>query len=166
MNCQPARILVVDDDEQIRHLLREFLQEEGMAVWLAADAAQMEERLREEGYDLVILDLMMPGENGLSALRRMESDAPAVIMLSAYGTVDDRVLGLELAPRISSRNPASLVNCWRGSARPCDGEGRGPTRSASERRAAHPRPRGAFFTTSPAGRSTRSRGRCSTRKTR
>ena len=96
MNRQQARILVVDDDEQIRHLLRDFLQEEGMGVGLAGDATQMKAQLRKESFDLVILDLMMPGEDGLSALRQMGTDAPAVIMLSAHGTVDDRVLGLEL----------------------------------------------------------------------
>jgi len=97
MTEQPHRILVVDDDDdQIRQLLRDFLEEEGFVVGLARDAAKLRDQLRSGSYDLVVLDLMMPGEDGLVALGHMGADAPPVIMLSAYCTVDDRVAGLEL----------------------------------------------------------------------
>lgn len=91
------RILIVDDDVGIRTLLSEFLEQNGYAAGTASGAAAMRQELQKEKYDLVVLDLMMPGEDGLTALRDLQgSDAPPVIMLSAFGTDVDRIVGLEI----------------------------------------------------------------------
>lgn len=90
------RILVVDDDREIRTLLSESLVEHGFLVRTASNAREMDHQLRLEPADLVILDLMMPGESGLEACRRLrEAGGPPVVILSALGDETDRVLGLE-----------------------------------------------------------------------
>jgi two-component system OmpR family response regulator len=97
MESEPPRILVVDDDPGIRDLLGEFLVRHGYAVESAADGREMEARLAGFDPDLVVLDLMLPGEDGLSICRRLAAGAgPAVIMLSAMGEDTDRIVGLEL----------------------------------------------------------------------
>jgi two-component system OmpR family response regulator len=91
------RILVVDDDAELRQLVGDFLRSHGLDVDVARDAREMDARFAEARYDLVILDLMMPGEDGLSVLRRLRGGArPAVIMLSAMGEATDRIIGLEV----------------------------------------------------------------------
>jgi two-component system OmpR family response regulator len=91
------RILVVDDDADLRRLIGDFLRGHGLEVDGARDAREMDARLAEARYDLVILDLMMPGEDGLSVLRRLRGPTrPAVIMLSAMGQDTDRIVGLEV----------------------------------------------------------------------
>ena len=91
------RILVVDDDADLRRLIGEFLRGHGLEVESASDAREMDVRLAESRFDLVILDLMMPGEDGLSVLRRLRGPArPAIIMLSAMGQDTDRIVGLEV----------------------------------------------------------------------
>jgi two-component system OmpR family response regulator len=93
----PARILVVDDDADLRRLIGEFLASHGFQVDEAASAAEMQRRIDAQAPDLVILDVMMPGEDGLSAARRLAAArGPAVIMLSALGTDTDRIVGLEI----------------------------------------------------------------------
>ncbi len=96
------KILVVDDEPEIRDLLRLYLEKDGYDVVEAADGAQalsalQEESLRSEGIDLVILDIMMPGIDGYRVLQniRENSNIP-VIMLSAKGTDSDKILGLDL----------------------------------------------------------------------
>jgi two-component system OmpR family response regulator len=92
-----ASLLIVDDDAGIRTLLGESLKARGYAVHLAADARAMDHILASEAVDLIILDVMMPGEDGLSVCRRLASrDAPPVIMLSARGDEADRIAGMEL----------------------------------------------------------------------
>ena len=90
-------ILIVDDDEQIRQLLREYLAGFGMTVTGVTDGVAMEESLAKNSFDLVILDLMLPGEDGLSLCRslRVKSDIP-ILMLTARGEAMDRVVGLEV----------------------------------------------------------------------
>jgi two-component system OmpR family response regulator len=90
-------ILIVDDDEQIRQLLREYLAGFGMSVTGVTDGVAMEESLAKNSFDLVILDLMLPGEDGLSLCRslRVKSDIP-ILMLTARGEAMDRVVGLEV----------------------------------------------------------------------
>jgi two-component system OmpR family response regulator len=91
------RILVVDDDADLRRLIGEFLRGHGLEVESASDAREMDARLAQSRFDLVILDLMMPGEDGLSVLRRLRGPArPAIIMLSAMGQDTDRIVGLEV----------------------------------------------------------------------
>ena len=91
-----ATLLVVDDDRDIRLLLANSLGARGYRVETAANAHEMDEVLARTKVDLVILDVMMPGEDGLSACRRLtRSGGPEVIMLSALGEEQDRILGLE-----------------------------------------------------------------------
>lgn len=94
----PARhILVVEDDTQLREQVTSYLADHGFQVHAAADARQMDQILGEAPIDLVVLDLMLPGEDGLSICRRLSAEGgPAIIMVSAMGEEIDRVLGLEL----------------------------------------------------------------------
>lgn len=90
-------ILIVDDDREIRSLVAQFLKKHGYRVTPAADGREMM-RLMEKGrFDLVVLDLMLPGEDGLSLCRRVrvESSLP-IIMLTAMGEETDRIIGLEM----------------------------------------------------------------------
>jgi len=92
-----ARILVVDDDPELRHLLTDYLAASGFAVDTAGDGIEMHKQLAAATPDAIVLDLMMPGEDGLSLARglRKTSDIP-ILMLSARGEEIDRVVGLEV----------------------------------------------------------------------
>lgn len=92
-----AHILIVDDDGSIRTLLGEYLERNGFQISVAADGRALKEQLRKAAIDLIVLDLMLPGEDGFSLCRRIraESDTP-IIMLTARNHSDDRVHGLEL----------------------------------------------------------------------
>ncbi|WP_294334315.1 response regulator [uncultured Sphingomonas sp.] len=93
----PATLLVVDDDRDIRLLLANSLGARGYRVETASNARDMDAILEKMPVDLVILDVMMPGEDGLSACRRIATaDGPDVILLSALGEEQDRILGLEV----------------------------------------------------------------------
>jgi two-component system OmpR family response regulator len=94
----PVRILMVDDDPGIRDVVSEFLGQHGYQVETAADARGMELALAKGPVDLIVLDVMMPGEDGLSICRRLTAQpgGPAIIMLSAMGEDTDRIVGLEL----------------------------------------------------------------------
>jgi two-component system OmpR family response regulator len=92
-----TRILIVDDDAGIRSLVSSFLEKHGFHVDAAGHPAEMRERLAQASYALIVLDVMMPGEDGLSALRELQRiGGPPVIMLSAVGTDVDRIVGLEI----------------------------------------------------------------------
>ncbi len=92
-----AHLLVVDDDDGLRNLLEQYLTGNGYTVSLAASGSEMDEVLTQTQPDLVILDLMMPGEDGLSIARRLRaSTALPIIMLSARGEDIDRIVGLEV----------------------------------------------------------------------
>ncbi|HEX6412609.1 MAG TPA: two-component system response regulator OmpR [Burkholderiales bacterium] len=93
-----TRILVVDDDHRHRDLLVRFLGGEGYEVKAVPDAPGMDKQLARERYDLVVLDLMLPGEDGLAICRRLRAQdtAPAIIMLTAKGDDVDRIVGLEM----------------------------------------------------------------------
>ncbi|QQS11247.1 MAG: response regulator [Rhodospirillales bacterium] len=92
-----AHILVVDDDQRLRELLRGFLSRNGHRVTAAADAAEARERLSSMDFDLVVLDVMMPGESGLdlTASLRAAGKAVPILMLTAMGEAPDRIAGLE-----------------------------------------------------------------------
>ena len=90
-------ILVVDDDPGIRDVVSEFLSRYGYAVDTAADGKGVERAMARRRPDLVVLDVMLPGEDGLSICRRLaKPDGPAIIMLSAMGEETDRIVGLEI----------------------------------------------------------------------
>ncbi|MBU1378395.1 MAG: response regulator [Alphaproteobacteria bacterium] len=93
-----ARILMVDDDPGIRDVVSDFLGKHGYKVETAADAQEMERVLERGPVDLIVLDIMMPGEDGLAVCRRLTTteNAPPIIMLSAMGEDTDRIVGLEL----------------------------------------------------------------------
>ena len=89
-------ILVIDDDRRIRHLLRDYLQEHGFRVSMAANAAEARAAMAGLSFDLLILDIMMPGETGLQFADSLRGDEgrPPVLMLSALSEPEDRVRGL------------------------------------------------------------------------
>ncbi len=91
------RLLVVDDDPELRELLQSYLGEQGFEVVAVEDGAAMRRALDEHGYDLVILDIMLPGDDGLALCRelRTRSRVP-ILMLTARGDELDRIIGLEM----------------------------------------------------------------------
>ena len=92
----PAHVLVVDDDARIRDLLRRFLMRNGLLVTVAQDAAHARRIMRGLAFDLLIVDVMMPGEDGIAftAAVRAQAQTP-VLMLTARGEAADRIAGLE-----------------------------------------------------------------------
>ncbi|SCY77311.1 response regulator [Paracoccus tibetensis] len=96
MTTPDAHILIVDDDERIRSLLGRFLRKSGYMVSMARDAAQARRLLAGLEFDLIVLDVMMPGEDGLSLTRdlRKRLDTP-ILLLTAKGEIEDRISGLE-----------------------------------------------------------------------
>lgn len=91
-----ATLIVVDDDASIRDAIADHLLLHGYRVRVAADAATLDVLLQVERPDAIILDWMMPGEDGLSVCRRLQSRAIPILMLSAMGSAPDRVIGLEM----------------------------------------------------------------------
>jgi len=91
-----AHVLVVDDDPGIREVLTDYLTRHGYEAEGAASAAEMDRALQARRPDLIVLDVMMPGEDGLSVVRRLAGNGPPVVMLSAMGEDTDRIVGLEL----------------------------------------------------------------------
>ncbi|HEY5634804.1 MAG TPA: two-component system response regulator OmpR [Burkholderiaceae bacterium] len=98
MTARERHLLVVDDDPKLRELLRRYLSENQFEVSLAHDATAMNRLIQRQPFDLIILDLMMPGEDGLSIVRRLRgaNDTTPVIMLTAKGDDVDRIVGLEM----------------------------------------------------------------------
>ena len=95
--AQSPRVLIVDDDAAIRDGLVEVFERAGFQASSAGDVAAMERSLAAKGADLIVLDLMMPGEDGLSACKRLSGKGrPPIIMLSALGDDADRIVGLEI----------------------------------------------------------------------
>lgn len=92
-----ARLLVVDDEPELRALLTRYLSQQGYRVEAVADGAAMQRQLKRQPADLIILDLMLPGEDGLSLARQLRQKGDqAIIMLSARGEELDRIVGLEV----------------------------------------------------------------------
>lgn len=101
MSTSPSRtdkIIVVDDDARIRDLLRRYLTQEGFEVSIAEDGKALNRLLLRESADLIVLDLMMPGEDGLSICHRLRAahDRTPIIMLTAKSEDVDRIVGLEV----------------------------------------------------------------------
>jgi two-component system phosphate regulon response regulator OmpR len=98
MSEAKTRILVVDDDLRLRDLLNRYLTEQGFAVRTVSEAHGMDKLLAHERFELLVLDLMLPGEDGLSICRRLrgtKNEIP-IIMLTAKGEDVDRIVGLEM----------------------------------------------------------------------
>lgn len=129
-----TRLLLVDDEAALREPLAEYLSRQGFAVRQAASAAEARSRLREELPDLVLLDIMMPGEDGLSLCRHLaETQAVPTILLTARGEATDRIVGLEIGaddyvvkpfePReLVARIRSVLRRASRGGATPAEDE--------------------------------------------
>ena len=93
----PDHILIVDDDAEIRGLLRDYLRKNGYEASVAADGKAMWAALARGRVDLIVLDLMLPGDDGLTLCRKLRADADTpVIMLTARGEETDRIVGLEM----------------------------------------------------------------------
>lgn len=92
------KILVVDDDRRLRDLLVRYLGEQGYPVQSAADGVSMDKLLARDQFDLLVLDLMLPGEDGLAICRRLRvaGEHMGIIMLTAKGDEVDRIVGLEM----------------------------------------------------------------------
>lgn len=97
-NAPKAKILVVDDDLRLRELLRRYLTEQGFHVVGAENAQTMNKLWMRERYDMLVLDLMLPGEDGLAICRRLRGagDKTPIIMLTAKSEEVDRIIGLEM----------------------------------------------------------------------
>ncbi|MBL0085144.1 MAG: two-component system response regulator OmpR [Ideonella sp.] len=107
-NTRPDRIVVVDDDARIRDLLRRYLTQEGFEVLLVEDSKALNRLMTRETVDLIVLDLMLPGEDGLSICRlRAANDSTPIIMLTAKVEDVDRIVGLEVG---GGRLPAKPFN--------------------------------------------------------
>lgn len=93
----PPRLLVVDDDAELRELIDQYLSGQGFEVVTVEDGPAMDAALGEEHFDLIILDLMLPGEDGLSIAKRLKSERNIpIVILSAQGDDVDRIVGLEV----------------------------------------------------------------------
>jgi len=94
----PSRILVVDDDVRLRDLLTRYLDEQGFQVAALPDTRDLDKRMQRDPPHLLVLDLMLPGEDGLSVCRRLRGagDTTPIIMLTAKGEDVDRIVGLEM----------------------------------------------------------------------
>ena len=92
------KILLVDDDARLRELLTRYLMEQGFSIKAVNDAPAMDRALHREHFDLIVLDLMLPGEDGLAICRRLRADENTVpiVMLTAKGDEVDRIIGLEM----------------------------------------------------------------------
>ena len=98
MTDAAPHILIVDDDRRLRDLLERYLEQQGFAVHGAGDGRELDKELSRRHIDLIVLDLMLPGEDGLSICRRLRGQGVAtpIIMLTARGDEIDRIVGLEI----------------------------------------------------------------------
>jgi len=98
VSARPESLLLVDDDQRLRQLLAEYLRSEGFEVTEAGDGRQLSAALDRGHFDLIVLDLMMPGEDGLSLCRKLRGQGleTPIVMLTAKGDEIDRIVGLEL----------------------------------------------------------------------
>ena len=97
MENENTRIVVCDDELDVREMVQEYLGKRGFNVSTVANGNELRETLSAEPVDLIVLDINMPGEDGLAVLRSLRGDNPvAVVMLTAAGEVVDRIIGLEM----------------------------------------------------------------------
>ena len=97
MNKNTFHILVVDDDDRIRELVKQYLEENNFIVSTAVDSSDAKKKLKIIKFDILIFDIMMPGQSGLSLTKEIKkNDSTPIILLTAKGEIKDRVQGLEL----------------------------------------------------------------------
>jgi len=97
MNNKSLHILVVDDDNRIRELVKEYLEENNFLVSTAKDSIDATNKLKIIKFDIIVLDIMMPGESGLSLTKKIKKNNPIpIILLTAKGQTEDRIEGLEI----------------------------------------------------------------------
>ena len=97
MNKKIFHILVVDDDDRIRELVKQYLEEKKFLVTTARDSSDAKKKLEIIKFDIIILDIMMPGESGLSLTKEQKKkDSTPIILLTAKGEAEDRIGGLEI----------------------------------------------------------------------
>jgi two-component system, OmpR family, phosphate regulon response regulator OmpR len=98
VNERPPRVIVLDDDAELRNMLRRYLTDNGFQVQAIDSADQLDRLLQREPFDALVLDLMMPGEDGLSICRRLRASGQTIpiLMLTARGDSVDRIVGLEM----------------------------------------------------------------------
>lgn len=95
MSASKSHILVVDDDARLRELLGTYLREQGFAVTLACDAVDAARKMQMFLFDLMVLDVMMPGMTGIEFARSLPDSAPPILLLTAMAETQDRIAGLE-----------------------------------------------------------------------
>jgi CheY-like chemotaxis protein len=134
MSATP-HILVVEDDLEISRLVTRYLRANDCHVSATGDGRNMNRLLDDNRVDLIVLDLMLPGEDGLSLCRRLRtrSEVP-VIMLTAKGDDVDRIVGLEMGGMTISPSRSIRVSCWRASGRSYAGPRRPQPRMTGGRR--------------------------------
>ena len=128
---EPVRILLVDDDSSLRRLIRTFLEEQGYAVFEAESGAAMRRVLAEQPINIIVLDIMMPVEDGLSVVRSLGNRRRdlGIIMVSALGSETDRIVGLEvgaddyLAKPVSPRELLARIRALQRRCNPDDAGG-------------------------------------------
>jgi DNA-binding response OmpR family regulator len=109
MNRDKSKILVCDDEVDVREMLKEYLEKRGFEVFEASDAQSLRDTLSETQIDLILLDINMPGEDGLSVLRTLRDEKDIfVVMLTAAGDVVDRIIGLEMGADDYLSKPVDL----------------------------------------------------------
>ena len=97
MNKNTFHVLVVDDDDRIRELVKQYLEENNFLVTSAKDAFDAKKKLEILKFDILILDIMMPGQSGLSLTKEIKKNSSTpIILLTAKGETQDRIKGLEL----------------------------------------------------------------------
>lgn len=120
-----ATIAICEDDPDIRELLAAYLKANGFEVATGGSAAALDKILAERSVALIILDWMLPGENGLSACRRLRaSGGPPIIMLTARDEDCDRVAGLDGGADTTSPSPSTRASFYLGSTPCCGAQGK------------------------------------------
>lgn len=122
MSSQQQSIMIVDDEPKLRQLLKQYLEQEGFIVEAVEDGESMDRYLVGHDVDLVILDLMLPGEDGLSIGRRLQKSNIPIIILSARSDEIDRIVGLEMGADdylVKPFNPRELLARVRSVLRRC-----------------------------------------------
>ncbi len=120
MEQEAWQVLIVEDDQRLAELTRDYLEANGLRVLIEGNGALAANRIIKEQPDLVILDLMLPGEDGLSICRKVRAcyDGP-ILMLTARTDDTDQILGLDLGLTTTSANRYARACCWRASRRCC-----------------------------------------------